>query len=76
MKKMFCDICVSPVKNNLDKIEIIMPDKVISDKTAKVSTSLYFGFDGHSSGFGGPPDLCTRCALIALDLMRQRIVGE
>jgi len=68
MNKPFCDICESPADSKPGvKSSIMFGRKHLSPhtdtklvKTEAVAT-VHFGFQNHESGYGGPPDLCTKC---------------
>lgn len=64
MKKAFCDICGEPASEmqlNYSLDYDLNDVKLLSDDKAKVYISANFRFKNHSTGFGGPPDLCNKC---------------
>jgi hypothetical protein len=73
MNKKFCDICEAPVEEcRSSDIEAKTPwgkeylgvdagSPTNSMKQCFITTTVHFGFRAHQSGFGGPPDLCTKC---------------
>jgi hypothetical protein len=60
MEKRFCDICDKPAVKRTTR-HIVLQDKVLCDKSAKIQGIFNLSFKGHSTGFGGPPDLCEGC---------------
>ena len=60
MEKRFCDICGEEAKR-AEGITHVVPERVKCDKSAHVTARVSFGFQNHSTGFGGPPDLCFSC---------------
>jgi hypothetical protein len=60
MQKTFCDLCGEPA-SRFEVIDATLQDKVLSDKSAKIVISIMARFTNHSSGYGGPPDLCNAC---------------
>lgn len=69
MTKYFCDLCEAPVDGK-PKLDVESGRKVLSDETARIHVNVNIGFHLHSSGFGGPPDLCNVCLRALLDLMK------
>lgn len=63
MKKYFCDLCESELGRDFSdhRAEIELDEKVLIDKSARVTARIAFSFVKHSSGYGGPPDLCKGC---------------
>lgn len=63
MTKTFCDMCGKPAA----RANVVMftrrpkPRPEGFDKTARIRMSLSFYYVDHSTGYGGPPDLCKRC---------------
>ena len=72
MKKIFCDLCGNEVMNNSDKMTYVCDQPVLSDKKAKIQVRLTTGFVTHSSGFGGPPDLCLNCFRNIVEKIREK----
>ena len=63
MTKYFCDICGEPAsdKASTKSLEVKTKVKVQCDPNAVIYLNLNIGFQNHSTGFGGPPDLCKKC---------------
>ncbi len=72
MKKLFCDICGEPAVENLPTDHKVKHGKPYTGFKSErgcdgswqcqIRVSVNFSFVEHPSGFGGPPDLCARCA--------------
>jgi hypothetical protein len=86
MTKQFCDICGDPAQDKISGAShAVKHGKPYRSFSVGGSEALFqcrivvratFGFEGHETGFGGPPDLCSRCALKLLnDLARQFEIG-
>lgn len=80
MKKIFCDICESPADDKLEA-EIVRPigkeyvgirNGIKNSLQCQVVARVVFTFRDHPSGFGGPPDLCRKCAGLLLNDLRVR----
>ena len=71
MTEHFCDICGKPTKGfeRIGTISQTTKHTVKCDSKAKIEVRLSFGFIGHSTGYGGPPDLCSECTLALLEDM-------
>lgn len=65
MQKSYCDMCGKPATRSetIHYHRTPNPRPVGTDKKAKISTTISFGFVDHSLGFGGPPDLCRECKI-------------
>ena len=62
MEKRFCDLCEAPApKRRHQNSREILANSVLCDEKAKITGSFILSFKGHSTGFGGPPDLCDKC---------------
>jgi len=83
MTKKFCDLCEAPAEDNNAKLEtetkwgkpylgVDSGSPTNSMKQCVITTSLRFGFRLHSSGFGGPPDLCKPC----MKKLAQKLVDQ
>jgi hypothetical protein len=59
--KRFCDICDEPAVDERQDVYYRAASKVLSDRSAKIAVRISFSFEDHSTGFGGPPDLCKNC---------------
>ncbi len=60
MKKYFCDICGKEAER-AETIEYTNHKGLECDSKAKVHICIHVSFKEHSTGFGGPPDLCWYC---------------
>ena len=60
MTKSYCDICGDVANPTLHQTthERTIPNSI----GTKVTVTFSFGFRNHPTGYGGPPDLCLRCA--------------
>ena len=69
MKKIFCDLCEKEIggKQSAERLEYTNNQELNCDKKAKVFISIHSSFKEHSTGFGGPPDLCWHCFLEQVD---------
>ena len=69
MTKRFCDMCGKPAKetSRLEHQRTPNPRPEGSDKTARIEVRINFGFITHSTGFGGPPDLCKKCQELLIE---------
>ena len=77
MIKKICDLCGKPATAP-STIDHTLDDQVLCDSGAKIRLMLHISFVGHSTGFGGPPDLCGGClAKIteALNFLGQKFKG-
>ena len=74
MQKRFCDFCEEALSSEPKKIELISETKVYCDDKAKVTVSLITGFHNHSTGFGGPPDLCLSCMIELIDEIKEKAI--
>jgi hypothetical protein len=75
-KRTFCDLCDSPVdpkQNGSPNFEYEASSRVLGDKSAKVCIRISFGYHRHSTGYGGPPDLCNKCRVNLLKAALGRI---
>ncbi len=70
MTKRLCDLCGKPADKELVGVSLSYKQKVLSDKTARIMVRINLGFMNHSTGFGGPPDLCKPCLLNTVDALR------
>lgn len=64
MTKRFCDMCETEVsKERTPPAEYCTPDPVNGklDESARIKIYPYTSYQGHSTGFAGPPDLCQKC---------------
>ena len=62
MQKTFCDLCEEPAPDRRsDQREKVLVDSVLCDDKAKITGSFILSFKGHSTGYGGSPDLCDKC---------------
>lgn len=61
MKKLLCDICGKDADMYTSDVETVEKVDKKCDKTAYATCRVVFAFKEHSSGFGGPPDLCSGC---------------
>ncbi len=72
MTKNFCDICGEladervnreehAVANGESRLEYGL-DRGECRKQRKIVATVHFSFRDHERGFGGPPDLCRKCA--------------
>lgn len=66
--KKFCDVCDQPA-DDLDRtLELeLHTGKLVSVKQAGILVKFMVNFVKHPGGFGGPPDLCACCRLIAAE---------
>lgn len=62
MRLTVCDTCEDRVNGEQNNLVYVSSAPVLCDKSAKITVNLRFGFQGHSTGFCGPPDLCEGCA--------------
>ena len=76
MDKRFCDLCDSPVTNRDNRDNITLAKEVLCDKKAKIVGKFILSFSGHSSGFGGPPDLCNKCRRKLLNKYKRSILND
>jgi len=63
MEKRFCDICDAPAPNRASerKKKIVLQKNLLCDDSAEITGTFYLNFEKHSTGYGGPPDLCDKC---------------
>ena len=73
MRKAFCDLCGKPAVILSVPLECTILEKVRSDKSAKIIARFIVGFTEHSTGFGGPPDLCRDCLLTVANSLVSKI---
>jgi len=73
MEKLFCDMCEKPASraDTIDLYRSPNPRLKDFDKTAKFRVSINFGYVEHSTGFGGPPDLCRECKIRLIEELIQ-----
>jgi len=72
MQKRFCDLCEKPA-DAPNKIIIEYDRTVLCDSKAKIQIRLGTGFVNHTTGFGGPPDLCLYCLRDIVGQLRQEV---
>jgi len=77
MNKKFCDICEAPApdqrKNNK---HIVLERNVLCDQTARIVGNFGLSFTHHTSGYGGPPDVCDECFNILINQYKNEIFNE
>ena len=62
MKKTFCDICGNAANDKVQsRLSLTLADSVLCDYKASIKGVFILSFENHSTGFGGPPDLCNNC---------------
>ena len=67
VQKSFCDICGKPASRIQEYFRVTVADKVECDEKARIEMAVHTSFKGHSSGFGGPPDMCSDCFIQCLE---------
>jgi hypothetical protein len=67
MTKRFCDLCgsVALVPGEDWKNECIV--KSGENAKARIVAQVILRFQGHPRGYGGPPDICHKCALVLVE---------
>lgn len=76
MKKVFCDICGEPAKEgSKGRKNVILEDTVLCDDKAKLTGTFVVSFKKHSTGFGGPPDLCLHCQARMIGKYHRALLG-
>ena len=75
MTKFFCDMCGKECKpaKSVFYTRIPYPRQSGFNQKAKFSITISFGLVEHSTGFGGPPDLCANCQAM---LIQEAVVYE
>ena len=80
MNRKICDMCGGDAPLNgtdsstYNSEGLIMDDKLICDKSAKIRIHVGTCFVEHSTGYGGPPDLCPDCFVKCVRLLGERVV--
>ena len=75
MNKKVCDICGKDAALNgkdsstYNSAEIQTGHDLICDNKARIKLYLSTAFVHHSTGYGGPPDLCPDCFVVCADLL-------
>lgn len=59
-----------------NKESMVIFDTLLCDKKAKIRVHLHTDLTEHSSGFGGPPDLCPSCFLKCANELMTKIRAE
>jgi len=60
MTKNFCDLCSEPA-DRAETLVYVYQDVPEPMKIGYIRMALHFSYQGHPTGFGGPPDLCGAC---------------
>lgn len=86
MTKKFCDICGDPAEELKHGSALGHPvcdpfiayhDGAERMLQTKITVSIRFGFEQHPKGFGGPPDLCHKCAVkLATEAAKRVTISE
>lgn len=77
MTKNFCDLCGEPATGKeIVGISMPFPKEVLSDKKARVQIRFSLGFQNHSTGFGGPPDVCESCLIDLVNALKKKVEGR
>jgi len=76
MNKKFCDLCEKPAWKKEQKEHVHQELKVYCDPKAKVRTAFYVGFVHHSTGYGGPADICKDCLKGLMLAHIDKVFGE